>query len=348
MRRIYLFTIALVLILGGCQEEQKNSEQKEEKDTVKKEQPEQESPLFEITDPSFASVLNIEATLDTLGTGYAWSEGPVWVSSHNMLLFSDIPNNQVLAWTDSAGVENYLQPSGYTGSEELKGEPGANGLFITEGGELILAQHGDRQIALMNAPLNEPSTDFETIADAYKGQRLNSPNDVIVDSKGNFYFTDPPYGLEKQDKDPKKELDFQGVFKVTPEGDVILLTKELSRPNGLCLSNDEKKLYVTNSDPKKAICMQYDVTEDGLTNEKVFFDLTELTHSEEGLPDGIKVDRKGNVYSTGPGGIFVYSPEGKELGRIKMGKKTANLVFDDEEDYLYITAHDHLFRLPLK
>lgn len=348
MQRIYLFTLGAMLMLAGCQESQDHTSHNEGAEKDQQEVSPDDDTLFVVKDPVFETLFNTEATLDTLGKGYAWSEGPVWISSHNMLLFSDIPNNQVLVWTDSTGVQNYLQPSGYTGSTPLKGEPGANGLFVTEGEELILAQHGDRRIALMNASLDDPTSDFETIADAYDGKKLNSPNDVIADSKGNFYFTDPPYGLEEQEDDPKKELDFQGVYKVTPEGKVILLTKELSRPNGLCLSNDEKTLYVTNSDPKKAICMQYDLDKDGVSNKKIFFDLTDLTLSEEGLPDGIKVGKKGNVYSTGPGGIFVFSPKGKELGHIKMGKKTANLTFDDEENFLYITAHDHLFRLPLK
>ena len=201
----------------------------------------------------------------------------------------------------------------------------------------------------MNAPLNDPAPDFITLAGQFEGKRLNSPNDAVYYSNGDLYFTDPPYGLENGEDDTEKELDFQGVYVLKKDGDLVLLTTELSRPNGIGLSPDEKTMYVANSDPERAIWMAYNLLPDGILGEgRVFFDATNLTDKEKGLPDGLKVHSSGTLFATGPGGVFVFSPDGKHLGTIKTTEATANCAFDESESCLYITADMYLLRVRLK
>lgn len=308
-----------------------------------------ESGDVEALDAAVNDLIDPAATLTELGSGYAWSEGPVWVEEHGFLLFSDIPNNIVYKWTPGEGVTEYLKPAGYTGEEPRSGESGSNGLFISSDGVLLLAQHGDRRIARMNAPLDNPAPEFTTIAGSYDGKRLNSPNDLVQHSNGDIYFTDPPYGLEEQADDPAKELDFQGVYRVTPEGDVFLLTDELSRPNGIELSPDEKTLYVANSSGENPVWMEYDVTEEGnLANGRIFHDATEFSGIDPGSQDGMDVDAEGNIYATGPGGVWIFSADGTVLGKIKTNKPTANCTIGQGGKTLFITADDQLLSIPLK
>lgn len=303
----------------------------------------------EVLDEAVTDLIDPSATLTELGNRYAWSEGPVWVEEHGFLLFSDIPNNVIHKWTPGEGVSPYLEPAGYTGEEPRGGELGSNGLYLSLDGNLLLAQHGDRRIAHMDAPLDEPEVNFTTIAGSYNGQRLNSPNDLVQHSNGDIYFTDPPYGLEEGVDDPSKELDFQGVYRVTPEGEVILLTDELSRPNGIELSPDEKTLYIANSSGENPIWMAYDVTEDGnLENGRVFHDASEFTGVDPGSQDGMDVDTDGNIYATGPGGVWIFSPNGTILGKIKTNKPTANCTIGQDGKTLFITASDQLLSIPLK
>ena len=303
----------------------------------------------EVLDEAVTDLIDPSSTLTELGNGYAWSEGPVWVEEHGFLLFSDIPNNVIHKWTPGEGVTEYLQPAGYTGEEDRVGELGSNGLYLSHEGDLLLAQHGDRRIARMDAPLDQPAAEFTTIAGSYNGQRLNSPNDLVQHSNGDIYFTDPPYGLEEQADDPAKELDFQGVYRVTPEGDVILLTDELERPNGIEFSPDEKTLYVANSYNENPVWMAYDVTEDGnITNGRVFHDASEFTGVDPGSQDGMDVDANGNIYATGPGGVWIFSPDGTVLGKIKTNKPTANCTIGQNGKTLFMTADDQLLSIPLK
>ncbi|NBC65931.1 MAG: SMP-30/gluconolactonase/LRE family protein [Bacteroidetes bacterium] len=316
-------------------------------------EPEENAPSttgdVEVLDEALNDLIDPNATLTELGNGYAWSEGPVWVEEHGFLLFSDIPNNIIHKWTPGEGVTPYLEQAGYTGEEPRGGELGSNGLYISLEGDLLLAQHGDRRIARMDAPLDEPEANFTTIAGSYNGQRLNSPNDLVQHSNGDIYFTDPPYGLEEQADDPSKELDFQGVYRGTPEGDVILLTDELSRPNGIELSPDEKTLYVANSSGGNPIWMAYGLTEEGnLTNGRVFHDASDFTGVDPGSQDGMDVDANGNIYATGPGGVWIFSPDGTVLGKIKTNKPTANCTIGQDGKTLFITADDQLFSIPLK
>jgi len=341
---IFFVLIVCSMFLIGC------TRNKSEETT--EEYSEKEFPTIghiERLDPEIYQILAEDVSIEVLANGFEWSEGPVWVSEGNYLLFSDIPRNSVFKWSASDSIELYLKPSGYTGEQGRGGEEGSNGLLLDPQGKLVLCQHGDRRVAVMNAPLNDPAPDFITLAGQFEGKRLNSPNDAVYYSNGDLYFTDPPYGLENGEDDMEKELDFQGVYVLKKDGDLVLLTTELSRPNGIGLSPDEKTMYVANSDPERAIWMAYNLLPDGILGEgRVFFDATNLTDKEKGLPDGLKVHSSGTLFATGPGGVFVFSPDGKHLGTIKTTEATANCAFDESESCLYITADMYLLRVRLK
>lgn len=310
-----------------------------------------EKPGSEIRVKNFIihEIIPANAKVEVLANGFDWTEGPLWLSSENKLIFSDIPSNSIFEWSEYGGAKLFLKPSGYTGTLERGGEAGSNGLLLSPEGDLILCQHGDRRLARMAAPLTSPKPEFITLADSYNGKKLNSPNDAAFHKNGDLYFTDPPYGLVKNVDDPKKELGFQGVFKVDKSGNIVLLTKELSRPNGIAFSPDYQKLYVANSDPDRAIWMVYDVDETGmLKSGKIFFDATDQTSSLKGLPDGLKVHPNGWIFATGPGGVLVFSPEGKHLGTIFTDEATANCAFNADFTELYMTADDYLLRVKLK
>jgi len=303
-------------------------------------------PTIERKSPALDALIAPDAKFEKLSDGHKWTEGPVWSSRGGFLLWSDIPNNVVHKWQPGAAVTEFVKPSGYSGTEPFTGpEPGSNGLTFDHDGRLILCQHGDRRVARMDAPGK-----FTMLADKYEGKRLNSPNDVVVHSTGAVYFTDPPYGLPGRWDDPKKELPFQGVYRRANDGALTLLTKELYAPNGLAFSPDEKTLYVAQSDPKKAIWMSYPVKADGTIGEgKVFADSTALVgEAHPGLPDGMKVDTKGNIWATGPGGIFIFTPTGEQLGTIVTGVPTANLAWGDDGSTLYITANHAVWRVNTK
>jgi gluconolactonase len=295
-------------------------------------------------DPRFDQLVPKDAAIEQLAEGFEWSEGPVYIRKTKSVLFSDIPNNAVMQWNEKDGVTTYLKPAGYTGDDPRGGESGSNGLLLDPEGHLILCQHGDRRVARLKADHT-----FETVADRYDGKRFNSPNDAVYKSNGDLYFTDPPYGLEKQTDDPAKELDFQGVYRLGKDGALTLLTKEMTRPNGIGFSPDEKTLYVANSDPKHAVWMAYDVQEDGtIGNGRVFFDATSWVGKMKGLPDGMTIDRRGHVFATGPGGVNVFAPDGTHLGRFNTGEATANCTFDHNESTLYITADMYFCRVKMK
>jgi gluconolactonase len=200
----------------------------------------------------------------------------------------------------------------------------------------------------MNAPLGFPEPDYTTIVDNYQGKKLNSPNDATFSSTGALFFTDPPYGLEKNMKDPLKELAFQGVYKLEPDGRLHLLTDKMTRPNGIALSVDETKLYVANSDPNQAVWMEFNIQPDGQLDEgRLFYDATELVGKTKGLPDGLKVHPTGIIFATGPGGVWVFSAEGNHLGTIHTGQATSNCALGNNKKYLYITADMFLMRIAL-
>jgi gluconolactonase len=251
-------------------------------------------------------------------------------------------------WTAEKGVEVYLTPSGFTGDSTESKEPGSNGLTLDDEGNLVLCQHGDRRLAVMNADIASPKADFTTIADTYQGKKFSSPNDAVLYNY-NFYFTDPAYGLPKQMDDPGKEIPFQGVFVAPAEGDVKVIVDSLTRPNGLAFLPNRKTLIVANSDPEKAIWYAFDLTEnDSVTTARVFYDATENTKTEKGLPDGLKIDRNGNIFATGPGGVWIFNSSGKVLGKIKLSEASANCALADDDKTLYITADMYLLKVKLR
>ncbi len=301
---------------------------------------------IERLDPRLDELLPPGTEIEILAEGFVWTEGPVWVPEGNYLLLSDIPRNSIYRWDESDGIALFMRPSGFTGEDFQGREPGSNGLTLDHEGRLVLCEHGDRRVSRLES-LEDPHGPKTTLADRYDGRRLNSPNDLVVHSSGAVYFTDPPYGLPRGANDPERELDFYGVFRVDPDGEVSLLTQDLNRPNGIAFSPDEKTLYVSNSERHRAIWMAYDVLDDGsIENGRVFFDATELaTRDRPGAPDGLKVDRDGNLFATGPGGVLVIAPDGTHLGTILTGRPTANCAFGDDGATLYITANRHLVRI---
>lgn len=303
---------------------------------------------LEILDPSLARFIDENPKSDILATGFTWSEGPLWLAASKTLLFTDVPNNAIHSWSEKAGLKTWLTPSGYTGSAPGKGETGANGLALSQDGKLLLCQHGDRRVAVMDAPLDDPMPNFITLADNIDGKKFSSPNDVAVRNNGDLYFTDPPYGLHDRDNDPRKETPYNGVYRFS-KGKVSLLIDTLTKPNGIAFFPDGKTFIVANSDPAKPIWYAFDVDDrDSVYNARIFYDATEAYKKEPGNPDGLKVDKNGNVFATGPGGIWIFNAQGKVLGKIKLQGGVSNCAFDDQEKTLFVTNGDKVLRIKLK
>jgi gluconolactonase len=296
-------------------------------------------------DPSFASLVATDAVVENLGSGFRWSEGPVWDPAQGALLFSDVPENRVYRWKDGAGITVAVEPSGFTGTAYNGRERGSNGLTLDRQGRLTLCQHGDRRVARLAAD----GKHFETVVDKFDGKRFSSPNDLCFDQAGNLFFTDPPYGLPA---DTKQETAFNGVYRLGADGRLTVISDKLSRPNGIGLSPDEKTLYVGSTDDKEPFITAYALNADGtVAYSKIFFDSTEYTQKtgRRGGLDGLKVDAQGNVWTSGPAGILVLSPEGKLLGSIVTNRPTANLAFGDaDHQTLYITSNESLLRVRTK
>jgi gluconolactonase len=308
-------------------------------------------------DSGIDAIVPANATMERVATGFTWVEGPVWIPA-GYLLFAEITSNSIRKLTPDGKVSIFIQPSGYKGSAPYGGkEPGSNGMTLDRSGRLTVAGHARRDVWRLET-LN-PKGQVTVLADSYEGKKLNSPNDLVYKSDGSLYFTDPPYGLPTQgDSDPIKELPVNGVYRIpkaldqtpgaAPGRDQLqLLVKDLPRPNGIAFSPDEKYLYVDNSQPKK-LWMRYRVKEDGgLKDAKVFYDAS--SDNRPGAPDGMKVDRQGNVYSTGPGGVWIFSPEGKPLGTILLPENGANVNWGGaDRKTLYITASSSIYRVTLK
>lgn len=304
---------------------------------------------IERLDASLDAIISADAKIEVIATGCDWSEGPLWIDKHKMLLFSDIPKNAIYQWTKEKGKQIYLTPSGYTDSVQRGGESGSNGLILDKKGNLVLCQHGNRQMARMDAPLDKPMPNFTSLANLYNGKRLNSPNDAVYNSKGELFFTDPPYGLEKNMNDPTKEIPFQGVYKVKVDGTVVLLIDSITRPNGIAFFPGEKKLLIANSDPEKPHWYIYDVDENGdLQNGKLFYDASEAGQNVKGLPDGLKIDKNGNVFATGPGGVWIFNSMGKLIGKIRVPEATSNCAFSADEKTLFITNDMQVLSIQLR
>lgn len=290
--------------------------------------------------PEIDAIIDVSAKIEVIAEGFGWVEGPLWVSSKKMLLMSDVLNNNIYKWTTEKGKELYLANSGYTQKIPRTQELGSNGLALNKKGQLILCQHGDRRVALMNAPLEHPDADYTTLAAAYQDKKFDSPNDVVVKSNGDIYFTDPPYGLENGVKNPSKAAPYQGVYRISKNGTVTLLTDSISRPNGIAFLPGEKQLLIANSDPQKPNIYLYNVSKDGLlSNGKIFIG--------ERSTDGIKIDKQGNIFATGQGGVWIYNKKGVLVGKIKVNGSTSNCAFTDDYRTLFITADDYLLRVNL-
>lgn len=288
-----------------------------------------------------------DARIEKLGEGYQWSEGPVWIPEGDYLLFSDVPGNKMYRWKEGEGVSVFLDPSGYAGPPtDAFREPGTNGLIRGPGNTILAADHGNRAIASIDLSTKQKTF----LATRYQGKRFSSPNDLARASNGSIYFSDPPYGLAGLNDSPAKELPFNGVYRLDPDGTVTLLDDSLTFPNGVIFSPDERILYVAVSDPEKAQIFAYDVDARGnLSNRRLFADLTaEVGEERPGLPDGMAIDKAGNLFATGPGGVIVFSPDGTRLGKIITGTGIANLTFGEDGRTLFLTSHNMLARLRTK
>jgi gluconolactonase len=294
--------------------------------------------------PQFNDLVPLDSKIEVVAKGFTWTEGPVWIGGGDgYLLFSDIPRNSIFKYQPGAKVGHeinlFMQPSGYTGVTYYGLEPGSNGLVLDKQGRLVLCEHGDRRVSLLTTGGGKV-----TLADRFEGKRLNSPNDAVMMSNGDIYFTDPPYGLPSQFDDPRRELDFCGVYRLKSTGELTLLTKEIQRPNGIGLSPDQKRLYVAQSNPQLANWTSFEVRSDGTLGASTeMFNATDRVGKEPGLPDGLEVDQAGNIWASGPGGIYVFSATGEFLGRLVTGERTSNCTISPD-GWLYITADSYLCR----
>ena len=350
MRRIVSFTIIISVLaaFNAC----KNKSQAEKKlNELEKAKPEYtKTGSVERLSPALDDIIAPGEFPEIIAEGFNWTEGPVWLPEQDILLFSDIPENSIYQWSEKDGLKLYLKPSGYTDTIARGGETGSNGLLLDPEGRLVLCQHGDRRMAWMDASLAKPEPNFKTLADNWQGKRFNSPNDAVLSSKGDLYFTDPAYGMELRFKDPRREMDFTGVFKLSAEGQLTLLTDRMTAPNGIGLSPDESKLLVANSGGgDQAIWMEYGFNKDGSLNEgRIFHDTSDKKEGEKGAPDGLEVRKDGVIFATGPGGVWIFSAEGEHLGTVKTGQATSNCTLDEEGRYLYFTADMYIMRIRLK
>ena len=304
---------------------------------------------IEVLDTEALAFIDTSAKVEELAGGYHWTEGPLYIANGDYFIFSDVPANKVFKWKDGEGVSPYLDSSGYTGSVPKEKEPGSNGLTLDPKGRLVLTQQGNRRVARMLAPLSKPSPKYESLVNKYQGKKLNSPNDLVFKSNGDLYFTDPPYGLDHGDEDSTKEMSFHGVFRVKPNGKVDVVTKEFRFPNGLALTPDEKFLLVAHSDADNMVWMKYELGKDGLVkNKSVFYKVPDADKKDPGSPDGFKINRKGYVFSSGPGGVWIFNPSGKPIARIYTGELASNCALSSDEKTLFITCDDYIKKVRLR
>jgi gluconolactonase len=300
---------------------------------------------IEVLSSEMTQIFNPQARVSVIAQGYKWAEGPVWVEKEKMLLFSDVPENKMYKWTATRGAELYLEPSGYNQPKPRTREQGSNGLAINELGQLVMAQTGNRQIAVMDAPYAAPQPIFKVMADNYNGKKFDAPNDLTIRHNGDIYFTDPPYGMIRG---AVKDAPYQGVYKIAKNGGVTLMVDSITKPNGITLFPDEKSLLIANSDPAKPFWYIYNLDKNGLLiNGRVFYDGREEYKKEPTGSDGVKTDTRGNVYATGPGGVWVFNKKGKLMGRVKVNVGTSNCAIAYNAKALFITAGSYVLKVDM-
>lgn len=356
MRHLIYCIIGLCLILSACESSKEKSTDAKADERIAKTYIEslQDSieTIFkvEILDDEALKVIDKDTDIEVMARGFTWVEGPLWIESEQFFIFSDIPNNKIYKLLSNGDTSTYLLPSGMDLHSTTPNPVGSNGLVLSNDNELVLMQHGDRRVAKMDALVSNPRPKYSVLAHKYQGKRLNSPNDGAYDKLGNLYFTDPPYGLKELNKDPNKELPYQGVYCLKTNGDLILLDT-LTKPNGLALNADNSKMYVAVSDFKHAVWYEYDLIAPGkVANKKIFYDVTHLAglDGQQGMPDGLKVNDEGYIFATGAGGLWIFNPEAKPLARIYTGQLTSNCALTADQKRLYMTADDFILSIELK
>jgi gluconolactonase len=344
MTRLTLSLSAFLLL--GCAEAQVTPIAADEQASIKT--PPAAMPSVGGVTPTRPDLISPTMPVENLGGEFMWSEGPVWISQMNALLFTDVPGNKIWKYTERGGISEWMSPAGAVPPvPDHISSAGANGLLQLDAEHILVPDHGNRTLYKMNLETREKTV----LADRFDGKRLNSPNDVALHSSGLIFFTDPPYGLKGQDDSPEKELAFNGVYALSPDGSMVVVDDSLPRPNGVILSPDERTLYVSNSTSANAFYMAYDVSPDGaVSNGRKILDVTaDIEGGEVGNPDGFAMAKDGTLFATGPGGVLILSPTGERLGLIRTGARIANVTFGgtDGRD-LYMTSHTFLARVRTK
>ncbi len=293
---------------------------------------------IERIDSRLDALVPLDANIQKLASGFTFTEGPVWDKRTDVLYFSDVRDNTIYSWREDEGVSVFIQP--VFAEETDHPSVGSNGLTLDSEGRLILMEHGYRRVSRLEA-----NGERTTLVDNYRGNRLNSPNDVAWHTNGWLYFTDPPYGMAGLENDPARELDYNGIYRLSPEGEIQLLERNQTRPNGLVFSPDEETLYVANSDAENKVWYAYTVIHGIIGNPRIVYDVND--QSGDGPADGMKVDIEGNIFATGPGGVWVFDPDGTHLGTIKPSEVPANVAWGDDGSTLYMTARTGLYRVRL-
>ena len=303
---------------------------------------------IEKLDPALSSIIDDKAKIEIVAEGFDWCEGPLWLAQSKTLIFSDVPKNIIYSWSEEAGLKEYLTPSGYTGSVPRSGEKGSNGLALSRDNQLLICQHGDRRVVVMDASLTDPLPNYVTLADNFGGKKFNSPNDLAVRSNGDIYFTDPPFGLTNMNSDSTKEIPFNGIYRIS-KGNVFLLIDTLTYPNGIAFMPNGNTFIVGNSDAEKPVWYAFDIDEkDSIVNARIFYDATKEFKDEGGGPDGLKIDKAGNVFATGPGGIWIFNRDGRVLGKIKLKGGVSNCALTEDEKTLFVTNGNKIIRVKLR
>ncbi|QYJ07745.1 SMP-30/gluconolactonase/LRE family protein [Qipengyuania flava] len=297
---------------------------------------------FERFTPDFDARIDTSQAGRLLASGYQWAEGPAWDARRQTLYFTDVPANRAYRWSETGGASVFLDPSGAQEAAEGFREPGANGLLLSRDGRLTICNHGERAVQAMDLTTGRR----ETLASRFEGKRFNSPNDVIEAADGTLFFTDPPYGLAGLDASPLKEMAANGVYRLSPDGTLSRIVEDMTFPNGVALSLDEKALFISQSDPSASIVRKLDLRAGARPH--TWFDATPYRQGHAGLPDGMAMAANGDLFLAGPGGVLVIDREGVCHGRIATGRATANCAFGEDGHTLFITAQDRLLAVRTK